>query len=64
MDIQSEKIELIKMLLATTDASLLVAVRNLFEKQQQTVWTELSPEEQEQIEIKIQEDNRGDQLEI
>lgn len=64
MDIQSEKIELIKMLLATTDASLLIAVRNVFEKQQQTVWTELSPEEQEQIEIKIQEDNRGDQLEI
>lgn len=64
MDIQSEKIELIKMLLATTDTSLLVAVRNVFEKQQQTVWTELSPEEQEQIEIKIQEDNRGDQLEI
>ncbi|MBQ0909877.1 hypothetical protein KBJ98_14280 [Flavobacterium sp. F-328] len=64
MDIQSEKIELIKMLLATTDASLLVAVRNVFEKQQQTVWTELSAEEQEQIEIKIQEDNRGDQLEI
>ncbi len=64
MDIQSEKIELIKMLLATTDASLLVAVRNVFETQQQTVWTELSAEEQEQIEIKIQEDNRGDQLEI
>ena len=64
MDIQSEKIELIKMLLATTDASLLLAVRNIFEKQQQTVWTELSPEEQEQIEIKIQEDNRGDQLDL
>jgi hypothetical protein len=30
--------------------------------EQQTVWTELSAEEQEQIEIKIQEDNRGDQL--
>ncbi|MBB1192590.1 hypothetical protein DNC80_02770 [Flavobacterium sp. SOK18b] len=64
MNIQSEKIELIKMLLATTDASLLVAVRNIFEKQQQTVWTELSAEEQEQIEIKIQEDNRGDQLDL
>ena len=64
MDIQSEKIELIKMLLETTDVSLLVAVRNVFEKQQQTVWKELSPEEQEQIEIKIQEDNRGDQLDL
>ncbi|MFV8331990.1 hypothetical protein [Flavobacterium sp. GSP14] len=64
MDIQSEKIELIKMLLATTDATLLKAVRNVFEKQQQTVWTELSAEEQEQIEIKIQEDNRGDQLDL
>lgn len=64
MDIQSEKIELIKMLLETTDTSLLVAVRNIFETQQQTVWTELSAEEQEQIEIKIQEDNRGDQLDL
>jgi hypothetical protein len=64
MDIQSEKIELIKMLLETTDTSLLVAVRNIFETQQQSVWTELSAEEQEQIEIKIQEDNRGDQLDI
>nr|WP_309755039.1 hypothetical protein [Flavobacterium sp.] len=64
MDIQSEKIELIKMLLATTDVTLLKAVRNVFEKQQQTVWTELSAEEQEQIEIKIQEDNRGDQLDL
>jgi hypothetical protein len=33
-----------------------------FQIQKQTVWTDLSPEEQEQIEIKIQEDNRGDQL--
>jgi hypothetical protein len=64
MDIQSEKIELIKMLLETTDTSLLVAVRNIFETQQQSVWTELSAEEQEQIEIKIQEDNRGDQLDL
>ena len=64
MDIQSEKIELIKMLLATTDVTLLKAVRNLFEQQQQPVWTELSAEEQEQIEIKIQEDNRGDQLDL
>ncbi|CAH0334573.1 hypothetical protein FVB9288_00164 [Flavobacterium sp. CECT 9288] len=64
MDIQSEKIELIKMLLATNDAPLLVAIRNVFETQQQTVWTELSAEEQEQIEIKIQEDNRGDQLDL
>ncbi|MFV8362872.1 hypothetical protein ACNQGO_05720 [Flavobacterium sp. ZT3P35] len=64
MDIQSEKIELIKMLLATTDATLLRVVRNVFEKQQHTVWTELSAEEQEQIEIKIQEDNRGDQLDL
>jgi hypothetical protein len=37
-------------------------LQETFWKQQQTVWTELSAEEQEQIEIKIQEDNRGDQL--
>ena len=64
MDIQSQKIELIKMILATTDASLLAAVQNILDKQQQTLWKELSQEEQEQIEIKIQEDNRGDQLDL
>ncbi|RDI52296.1 hypothetical protein [Flavobacterium glaciei] len=64
MDIQSQKIELIKIILATTDASLLAAVQNILETQQQTLWKELSQEEQEQIEIKIQEDNRGDQLDL
>jgi hypothetical protein len=40
------------------------AVRNVLNNNKQTFWTELSAEEQEQIEIKIQEDNRGDQLDI
>jgi predicted small integral membrane protein len=49
-------------MLTTTDALYYSSQKLL--KKQQTVWTELSPEEQEQIEIKIQEDNRGDQLNI
>ena len=64
MDIQSEKIELIKMLLATTDVSLLAAVRNVFETQRQNIWTELSAEEQEKIEFKILEANKGDQVDL
>ncbi len=64
MDIQSEKLELIKLLLEINDNAIIEAVKNIFNTQKKDVWTDLSPEQQEQIEIKIQEDNRGDQLDL
>jgi len=64
MDLQSEKLELIKLLVETDDKAIIEAVRDIFASQNKGVWTQLSAEEQEVIEIKIHEANRGDQLEL
>jgi len=62
MDIQSDKLELIKMVLETDDKTIIEAIKNIFKAQKKDVWTELSPEQQEEIDIGILEANRGDQV--
>ncbi|RTZ00775.1 hypothetical protein EKM02_07770 [Flavobacterium sp. RSP49] len=64
MDIQSEKLELIRLLLETDDTAIIEAVKNIFKSQKKEVWKDLSPEQQEEIDLEIQEANRGDQLEL
>ena len=64
MNLQSEKLELIKLLVETDDKAIIEAVKNIFASQNKEVWTQLSAEEQEIIEIKIHEANRCDQLEL
>jgi hypothetical protein len=64
MDLQYEKLEIIKMLIATDDSSIIGAIKNILETSKKAVWDELSPEQQEEIDFKILEENRGDQLEI
>ena len=64
MDIQSEKLELIKLLLETDDTSIIIAVKNIFNSQKKDVWKELSPEQQEEIDLEILEANRGDQVDL
>lgn len=64
MDIQSEKLELIKLLLATNDKNIIEAIKNIFELQENAIWNELTPEQQEKIDFKILEENRGDQVDI
>jgi hypothetical protein len=64
MDIQSEKLELIKLLLETNDKAIIEAIKNIFKSEKKDVWKELSPEEQEEIDLGIQEANRGDQVEL
>ncbi|RTY88054.1 hypothetical protein [Flavobacterium sp. RSP15] len=64
MDIQSEKLELIRLLLKTDDKSIIEALKNIFKSQKKAVWKDLSPEQQEEIDLEIQEANRGDQLEL
>lgn len=64
MDIESEKLELIKLLVETNDKNVIEAIKNIFELQNRLVWDELSPEQQEKIDLKILEENRGDQLDI
>ncbi len=60
MDIQSEKLELIKMLLETDDKAIIEAVKNILKSKKKEVWEKLTPEQQEEINIVIQKENRGD----
>ena len=64
MDLQSDKLELIKMVLETSDKAIIEALKNIFKAQQKDVWKELSPEEQEEIDFGILEANRGDQVDL
>ncbi|KIA82649.1 hypothetical protein [Flavobacterium sp. AED] len=64
MDIQSEKLELIKLLLETNDKAIIEAIKNIFKSEKKDVWKELSPEEQEEIDLGIQEANRGDKVDL
>ena len=64
MEIQSDKLELIKLVLETDDKSIIDAIKNIFKAQKKDVWRELSPEEQEEIDLGILEANRGDQVDL
>jgi hypothetical protein len=60
MDLNAEKLELIKKIVKTKDIVLLKKITTLFEEEKSEVWKELTPEQQEQINIGIQNENRGD----
>lgn len=64
MDIAAAKLELIKLLLDTNDVKIIEAIKNVFESNKKNVWDALSTEEQEAIDFKILEENRGDQVEL
>jgi hypothetical protein len=60
MDLNSEKLELIKKIAKTKDTDLLKKIRDIFEDREKEIWNELTPEQQEEINIAIQNENRGD----
>jgi hypothetical protein len=60
MDLNAEKLELIKKIVKTKDIVLLKKITALFEEEKNEVWKELTPEQQEEINIGIQNENRGD----
>jgi hypothetical protein len=60
MDLNAEKLELIKKIVKTKDIVLLKKITTLFEEEKNEVWKELTPEQQEEINIGIQNENRGD----
>ncbi|MBG6062223.1 hypothetical protein IWX83_002019 [Flavobacterium sp. CG_9.1] len=64
MDIQSEKLELIKLLIETDDTAIIESIKNIFKSEKKDIWKQLSAEEQEKIDLRIQEANRGDQVEL
>jgi len=60
MDLNAEKLELIQKILETKDISLLKKAKTIFDEAEKVVWEELTPEQQEEINIGIQNENRGD----
>ncbi|MDR6846791.1 hypothetical protein [Flavobacterium granuli] len=60
MDLNAEKLDLIKKIAKTRDADLLKKIKTFFEDKEKEVWKELTPEQQEEINIAIQNENRGD----
>jgi len=64
MDLNAEKLELIKKIAKTKDADLLRKISAVFEDKEKEVWDELTPEQQEEINIGIQNENRGDEIDF
>lgn len=60
MDLNAEKLELIKKIIKTGDVEILEKIRAVFDEKDQEVWKKLTPEQQEEINIGIQIENRGD----
>lgn len=60
MDLNAEKLELIQKITEIKDVILLKKIKAVFDAVKKEVWEELTPEQQEEINIGIQNENRGD----
>ena len=60
MDIQLEKLALIKLLAETEDAAIIKAVKKIFQKEQKDFWDQLTPEQREAIQEGEREIERGE----
>ena len=64
MDIQLEKLELIKMLIETNDSSIIDAVKKIFTSEKKDWWDELSDEQKFEIEESDREIDRGEYVDF
>ena len=61
MNIQAEKIEIVKMILETDNEFLLKSVRSIIEQEQKTdFWNALSSDQKEDIELGLREIEKGE----
>lgn len=60
MDIQLEKLELIKMLVETDDQSIIASVKKIFSSNKKDFWEELSQEQRDEIEESDRQIDRGE----
>jgi predicted transcriptional regulator len=60
MDIQLEKLELIKMLAETDDQSIIASVKKIFSSNKKDFWEELSQEQRDEIEESDRQIDRGE----
>ena len=60
MDIQLEKLELIKMLAETNDSDIISSIKKVFATEKKDFWEELSEEQKFEIEESEREYERGE----
>ncbi|CAD0003578.1 hypothetical protein [Flavobacterium chungangense] len=60
MDIQLEKLELIKLLADTEDPTILKSIRKIFKKEQKDWWDDLTDQQKEEIEEGERQIERGE----
>jgi hypothetical protein len=60
MDIQLEKLELIKKLVETDDQSIIASVKKVFSSNKKDFWQELSQEQRDEIEESDRQIDRGE----
>lgn len=61
MNIQAEKIELVKMLLDTENPRIIESIKKIFKREKMyDFWDDLSPQQQEEIERASQEIKEGE----
>ena len=60
MDIQTEKLKLIELLLHTNNPSIIERIKNIFQTEEsQDIWEELTDEQQKEIENALKEVKNG-----
>ncbi len=62
MSIEARKLELIDLLLQTQKESLLVRLKEVFEEEQEDWWSEMSKEEQEEIQTGLRQADKRDHI--
>ena len=60
MDIQLEKLELIKMLVETNDSDIISSIKKVFATEKKDFWEELSQEQRDEIEESDRQIDRGE----
>ncbi|WP_419803056.1 hypothetical protein [Mucilaginibacter sp.] len=60
MDIQTEKIKLAKLLLSTDKEHVIQSVKQIFERERQDFWNDLSTDQQEEIDKADLEIEKGE----
>lgn len=59
MDIQAEKIALMKLLLNTNNPKIIESIKQVFRKEKIDIWDELTTEQQSEIELGLHQINEG-----
>jgi hypothetical protein len=60
MDIQLEKIELMKLLLDTENPSIIKSIKKVFQKEKKDWWDDLSIEQKEVLEKSLDQADKGE----